>query len=100
MFVYEVLQHPLDPTFKQCVTFNRLNTITLKLVYGFYNLMGLYGIPLLIMVFCFIRIFLKLTFHASESNEKTLNQYDESLKVDFNHKQATYFSKMKFIKSK
>ena len=91
MFVYEVLQHPLDSTFKQCVTFNRLNTITLKLLYGLYNLMGLYGIPLLIMVFCYTRIFLNIAFHASESNEKQCN-FQDSLKANINQNQ-TDFSK-------
>jgi hypothetical protein len=51
-----------------------LNTLTLKLIYGFYNFMSLYGLPLLIMIFCYARIFLRLALNASGDTEKNNNE--------------------------
>jgi hypothetical protein len=92
LFVYEVLEHPKDKTFKQCATFAKLNSFWLKLVYGLYNLMSLYGFPLIIMIFCYFKIFLII------NNKKPSVKYSPmNLRSKFNH---NYFSKEMTINQK
>ena len=65
--MFEVLSHPLDPSFKQCVTFEKLNTIKLKLAYNLYNFMGFYGLPMIIIIFCYGRILYKIALKSSSA---------------------------------
>lgn len=51
--------------------------------------MSLYGVPLLIMIYCYCRIFLKITFHESEAHEKKVDSKDcdqDMVKDHFRHK--------------
>ncbi len=82
MFVFEVLKHPQDPTFEQCVTFGKLNTIKLKLGYNLYHFMGCYGVPLLIMMFCYAKIISTIASSNSGSdNGQTKRTEDTSLET-------------------
>ena len=81
------MSHPHDPTFEQCVTFNKLNTINKLLIYNrefvwflmqrlnssltffyilflVYHFLGCYGLPLFVMVFCYAKIFITLATRA------------------------------------
>ncbi|CAF0817081.1 unnamed protein product [Brachionus calyciflorus] len=69
VFVFELLAHPLDPTFKQCVTFGKLNTKMKKLIYSLYHFIGCYGAPLLIMCFCYFKIFSTIATHTKTNRE-------------------------------
>ncbi len=85
VFVFEVLTHPKDPTFKQCVTFGKLNTVRSKLAYNLYHFMGCYGTPLLIMMFCYAKIIATIASnhekstntHTNDSNHLNSHKHDE-----------------------
>ena len=82
VFVFEVLTHPKDPTFKQCVTFGKLNTVHSKLAYNLYHFMGCYGTPLLIMMFCYAKILATIASNhekATDSNSNDNNNTSSAL---------------------
>jgi hypothetical protein len=66
--VFEVLTHPKIPDFKQCVTFGKLRTLQSKLIYNSYHFVGCYGLPLLIMIFCYVKIFTTIALHTKSSS--------------------------------
>nr|QVK45721.1 G protein-coupled receptor [Proales similis] len=72
-FVFEVLAHPQDSSFEQCVTFSTLDTVPKQLAYFVYNFVGCYGAPLLVMLFCYTRILAKLAVRAR--NPFLMNAY-------------------------
>jgi hypothetical protein len=69
VYVFEILQHPQDPTFEQCVTFGKLNTRTKKIIYNLYHFIGCYGLPLLIMIYCYAKIFSTITTHSKNKQK-------------------------------
>lgn len=74
VYVFEILNHPLDPTFQQCVTFGKLNTASKKIVYNMYHFVGCYGLPLLIMIYCYAKIFSTITTHSEAKHKQQLKQ--------------------------
>ena len=82
VFVFELLAHPLDPSFKQCVTFGKLNTQFKKLIYSLYNFIGCYGAPLLIMCYCYFKIFSTIAIHTKENRQ---NQQNSKLNTHYHH---------------
>lgn len=77
VIVFEVLSHPRDETFKQCVTFGKFVSHELKLIYNLYHFVGCYGAPLVIMIYCYAKIFLTIKWH-SKSNK---GHEDGSLRI-------------------
>ena len=75
VFVFELLSHPQDPTFRQCVTFGKLNTQFKKLIYSLYHFIGCYGAPLLIMCFCYFKIFSTIATHTKTNRYNVNGHY-------------------------
>lgn len=73
--MFEILEHPRDRTFRQCVTFGKLDTRMKKLLYNLYNFLTCYGMPLLIMIFCYLKIFLTIAHHTNKN--KTSNHKNQ-----------------------
>ena len=76
--MFEVLKHPADPSFEQCVTFGKLNTIKLKLGYNLYHFIGCYGVPLLIMMFCYAKIISTIASSNSGSHSGESKQTEDT----------------------
>lgn len=75
VFLFELLSHPQDPTFRQCVTFGKLNTQFKKLIYSLYHFTGCYGAPLLIMCFCYFKIFSTIATHTKTNRYNVNGHY-------------------------
>lgn len=69
VYVFEVLKHPSDPTFEQCVTFGTLSNAYKKIVYNFYHFISCYGLPLSIMIYCYAEIFSTITSHSKNKQK-------------------------------
>ena len=89
-----MLPHPRDPTFKQCVTFGTFVSNKLKIAYSIWHFIGCYGAPLVVMIYCYMKIFLTIKFHSNT------NKYDVSLQGSIREKQSSTKSRESLTENK
>ena len=82
--IFHVEYHPKYPWFAQCVTFHFFPTPTHELAYNLFNIIAIYGLPLLVIVISYSLIVCQISKKTRETqNSKyptlTLYQIDISI---------------------
>ena len=65
--IFHVEYHPKFPWFTQCVTFNFFPTPAHELAYNLFNLITVYGLPLLVIIISYTLILWEMTKKTKES---------------------------------
>lgn len=58
--IFHVEQHPRDPTYLQCVTYNFFKDSFHEVLYAMFGMLLMYALPLIIIVFCYASIYIEL----------------------------------------
>ncbi|XP_003747698.1 gonadotropin-releasing hormone receptor [Galendromus occidentalis] len=80
--VYEVDGHPVVKDFYQCITFNFFSNAPQQRVYVLFGLVLQYGIPLLIIIWCYSRIMLAIC-QRSQDGELATSRNTNNLRVQY-----------------
>jgi len=59
-YVFHVEKHPQAVWFEQCVTFNAFSSEILEMVYNVFVILGLCALPLVTIIFCYLRILFQI----------------------------------------
>lgn len=70
LFFFRLQAHPRNAEFLQCVTFDSFKETWLERWYSVANVVFLYGLPLIVILICYIQICLKSFSRRSKSCEK------------------------------
>ena len=65
--IFHVESHPDHVWFKQCVTFNFFPTPTHELVYNLFNMIAMYGLPLIIITLSYTLILKEISRKTRQS---------------------------------
>ena len=65
--IFHVEYHPDFPWFAQCVTFHFFPTTTHELAYNLFNIVAIYGLPLLVIVISYSLIVCQIHKRTKES---------------------------------
>ena len=68
--IFHVAQHPRYKWFTQCVTMGFFPTTAHELAYNLFNVLALYGVPLIVIVTCYAMILWEVTRKAREGTGK------------------------------
>lgn len=60
--IWQVMSHPDFPWYYQCATFGAFSTPTMELMYGISVMMLTYGFPLVIILFCYLGIWVRILY--------------------------------------
>ncbi|ODM93171.1 Gonadotropin-releasing hormone II receptor [Orchesella cincta] len=66
-FIFHVEKHPKFKWYEQCVTFNSFPSRVVELFYNFFGFFFLYGFPLVMIIFCYSSILLKIYSVGSQN---------------------------------
>ncbi|KAG8175740.1 hypothetical protein JTE90_004600 [Oedothorax gibbosus] len=67
--IFHVESHPEYPQFLQCVSFNFFPTPYHKMAYNIFCLLGVYGVPLAIIIFCYSMIIWTISRRSRDSED-------------------------------
>ncbi|XP_063241801.1 adipokinetic hormone/corazonin-related peptide receptor variant I-like [Bacillus rossius redtenbacheri] len=62
------------PEFVQCVAFHSSPTAGVELAYSFFSMLMMYGIPLLVIVFCYVSILMEICRRSKETSTDTFRR--------------------------
>lgn len=81
--VYEVEGHPYIKDFYQCVTFNFFTNAPQQRVYVLFGLLLQYGIPLVIIIWCYCKILLEICHRSTDGELTTRTGRPTNLRVQY-----------------
>lgn len=68
MFVFHVERHPDYLWYEQCITFNSFSSRHLEVIYVFFGMFMMYGLPLLVIIFSYVSILGEIYRRSVEGN--------------------------------
>lgn len=84
--IFHIEYHPDYAWFAQCVTFNFFPTAAHELAYNLFNIITVYGLPLIVIIISYTIILCEITKKSRESKGKYSNEIIINNSNDYEHK--------------